>query len=163
MQRKGRMNQHGLSAGIEISHDDVEHLTGESGLALGHGRVHPQLAIGIGQIPVPPSHGRQAGAAAANESRAFGRGDTPLEGPVSNASFGCVVSPRSSMVERIGEHRFDDAAGKNQRQTKLATLEGVAAVSERLLEDGPKLRVVHEFELARPRRRAGRDSDIIHA
>jgi hypothetical protein len=99
-----------LSAGIEISHDDMEHLTGESGLALGHWCVRPQLAIGIGQISVPPRHGRQAGAAAANESRGFGRGDTPLEGPVGNASFGYVVGPPSSVVERIGEHRFDDAA-----------------------------------------------------
>ena len=71
-----------LSAGIEISHDDVEHLTGESGLALRHRRPRAQLAIGIGQIPVPQSHGRQASAAATNEARVFRRGDACLEGAV---------------------------------------------------------------------------------
>lgn len=152
-----------LSAGIEISHDDAEHLTGEPRLALGNRRVHAQLAIGIGQIPVPPRHGRKAGAAAADESRAFGRDDSLLEGPVRKASLKCVGSLLSNVFERIGQHRFDDPARKNQRETKFAALEGVAAVGERLLEDGPKLRVVHEFEFARSRRRAGRGRVIIHA
>ena len=67
------------SAGIEIAHDDAEHLTGNSGLTLGHRRVSTQLAIGVGQIPVPPRNGRQAGAAAANEPRAFRRGEAVFE------------------------------------------------------------------------------------
>ena len=68
-----------LSAGIEIAYDDAEHLTGELGLALGHRHARTQLGIGIGQTPVPPRNGRQASAAAANEPRAFRRGDALLK------------------------------------------------------------------------------------
>src|ERR1700680_2675004 len=83
--KRGRRRSASLSAGIEISHDDVEHLTGESGLALGNRRVGAQFAIGVGQIPVLSRHGRQASAAATNESRAFRRGDARLKGPVGHA------------------------------------------------------------------------------
>ena len=50
------------AAGIQIAHDDVEHLTRQPGFALGHRRVHPQFPTAIGQIAVAPRNGRQASA-----------------------------------------------------------------------------------------------------
>jgi hypothetical protein len=69
-----------LSAGIEIAHDDAEHLPSQPGLALGH--LHPgtELAGLIGQIVIGACHGGKAGASAADESSFFGAGDPLLEG-----------------------------------------------------------------------------------
>src|SRR6266550_8284447 len=134
------------SAGIEISHDDAEHLAGEAGLALGYSHAGAQLAVGIGQIAVRPRYGRQAGAAAANEPRALRRGDATLEaGSWRLVPAGC---------QRIGEDRVDNPAGKDQRQGEFASVERIAAVGERPLEDGPQLRVAHELELPGPGRPA---------
>ncbi len=68
------------------------------------------------------------------------------------------------MEQRVGDHRFDDAAGENQRLAEPAMLEGAATVVERLLEHGPQRRVVHELEQPWPRPGGGRGGfDFVHA
>src|SRR5439155_15103519 len=52
------------------------------------------------------------------------------------------------MLKCISSDGFEDAARRHERPLKVAVLEGAAAVGERLLENGPKLRVVHELESA---------------
>ena len=86
----------------------------------------------------------------------FSGGDTRVERPVGDRPLGGVISPRPSVLERIGEQGVDQTARKNQRETKIAALEGGAAVGEGPLENAPEIRVVHEVELTRRRCGAGR-------
>src|SRR5262245_55827596 len=56
-----------LPAGIEIAHDDAEHLSRHSGLALGDLHAGAELAGLVGQIVVGARFGGQSGASAADD------------------------------------------------------------------------------------------------
>ena len=68
------------------------------------------------------------------------------------------------MLKCVSDDGFEDAARRHERPLKVAVLEGAAAVRERLIENGPKLHVVHELESAGARRGVGRGGrDSVHA
>src|SRR5580693_1584156 len=78
----------GLPSGIEISHDDADHLAGDPRVALRNGRAGHELAVLISEVPVRPRGRGQPRAASVNQSRAFGYGDALPERPVLRAAAG---------------------------------------------------------------------------
>src|SRR5208282_659283 len=83
-----------LPAWIQILHHDVQHLPGESRIALGNlgFRTAPSfsIAFAIGMIAIRPCGWWQPGASSANQSRLLREGEPHLKRPIGNLLGGCA-------------------------------------------------------------------------
>src|SRR2546425_12047131 len=118
-----------LPSRIEISHDDVEDLPDEFGVALGNG------AVGC-EVSIRPRHGWESCASASNQPRGLRSGDARLERPRRDIVM-CTC-------DRVGDDRFEDDARRDERPMNVARLERASAVILRLLEHPSELRVCDE-------------------
>src|SRR5438552_3896248 len=117
----------------------MKNLSRDSRVAIGHGYVRPQLAIGVSEVAICPRHRRQTRAASANEPLSFSRGDPSVEGPTGDlriVRLGQSLRPPktgtfcvarwlqpSVRFERIRDDGFHQAARKDEREARIAALE----------------------------------------
>src|SRR5580704_225905 len=109
---RGPLRTASLTAGIEISHHNMQDLPGSSRVVLGCDRLRAAALVAV-----VPRDGGQPGAPAANEPCFLGGGDASLERPISNLSCRRARNSqrRQSLgLQRIGYDSFQDSAGSVQ-------------------------------------------------